>query len=296
MQYGLLLDRLGEVRVQPEAEAAGERGRLLHQPRRDGERRAGRDDDLRRRAVDEPGEPLGVGEHVVDLLDEVVGRKAAVRDAEVHGAARGDDPDAELRGRAELRLDEAGDAPWEDVVVVEDGRAARERELGEAGAGGGVEHLLVDPRPDRVERPQPGEEVGVLRAGAGEGLVEVVVGVDEARRDDGAAEVVGTARRRVAGAELGDQAVLDPEPAALVLRAGVVHRRRHARSERMVGAVVTAREPYSSPPWTSSLRARLAEALELKAEHPEALPIQGGTDVMVAINFDRARPGRRCST
>jgi CO/xanthine dehydrogenase FAD-binding subunit len=34
----------------------------------------------------------------------------------------------------------------------------------------------------------------------------------------------------------------------------------------------------------------LAAALELKAEHPEALPIQGGTDVMVALNFDRARP------
>ncbi len=35
----------------------------------------------------------------------------------------------------------------------------------------------------------------------------------------------------------------------------------------------------------------LEEALELKAEHPDALPIQGGTDVMVALNFDRARPG-----
>ena len=34
----------------------------------------------------------------------------------------------------------------------------------------------------------------------------------------------------------------------------------------------------------------LAEALELKAEHPEALVIQGGTDVMVAMNFDRTRP------
>ena len=34
----------------------------------------------------------------------------------------------------------------------------------------------------------------------------------------------------------------------------------------------------------------LPAALELKAEHPEALPIQGGTDVMVALNFDRSRP------
>jgi CO/xanthine dehydrogenase FAD-binding subunit len=34
----------------------------------------------------------------------------------------------------------------------------------------------------------------------------------------------------------------------------------------------------------------LAEALQLKAEHPAAQPIQGGTDLMVALNFDRARP------
>jgi len=34
----------------------------------------------------------------------------------------------------------------------------------------------------------------------------------------------------------------------------------------------------------------LDEALRLKVEHPDALPIQGGTDVMVALNFDRSRP------
>jgi len=34
----------------------------------------------------------------------------------------------------------------------------------------------------------------------------------------------------------------------------------------------------------------LDEALRLKAEHPGAVPIQGGTDIMVELNFDRARP------
>ena len=33
------------------------------------------------------------------------------------------------------------------------------------------------------------------------------------------------------------------------------------------------------------------EALELRAERPDAVPIAGGTDVMVEINFDRRRPG-----
>ena len=34
----------------------------------------------------------------------------------------------------------------------------------------------------------------------------------------------------------------------------------------------------------------LDEALRLKADHPGAKPIQGGTDLMVALNFDRDRP------
>jgi CO/xanthine dehydrogenase FAD-binding subunit len=34
----------------------------------------------------------------------------------------------------------------------------------------------------------------------------------------------------------------------------------------------------------------LDEALRMKADLPDALPIQGGTDVMVDLNFDRARP------
>jgi CO/xanthine dehydrogenase FAD-binding subunit len=34
----------------------------------------------------------------------------------------------------------------------------------------------------------------------------------------------------------------------------------------------------------------LEEALRLKAERPDAVPIAGGTDLMVAINFDRVRP------
>src|SRR5262249_30497554 len=134
-------------------------------------------------------------------------------------------------------------------------------ELGEAGARGRVLHLVVDVRPDRVELAQPGEQVGLLRQRARERLEQVVVGVDEPGRDDRPAEVEeftlllprtgcagavsgarilagggwltphpgwGHARvpgsRRVAGAQLGDQAVLDPEPAALVLGAGVVHR------------------------------------------------------------------------
>ena len=34
----------------------------------------------------------------------------------------------------------------------------------------------------------------------------------------------------------------------------------------------------------------LEEALELKAEHPDAVPVAGGTDLWVAVNFGRTRP------
>ena len=34
----------------------------------------------------------------------------------------------------------------------------------------------------------------------------------------------------------------------------------------------------------------LAEALEARAAHPEAVPIAGGTDLMVAVNFGRLHP------
>src|SRR5204863_248795 len=127
-----------------------------------------------------------------------------------------------LRG-AHLCFDESCAAAREDVVVVEDGRAPRQRELCETATRGRVHHLVVDPRPDRVERLQPGEEVGVGGPGARERLVEVVVGVDEARRDHGAAQVFA-ALGCVAGSERRDHAVLDLQPAAGVLAVRVVHR------------------------------------------------------------------------
>ena len=109
-------------------------------------------------------------------------------------------------------------------MVVEDGRAARERELGEARARGNVLGLRIDPRPERVERLQPGEEVGFLRPGPRECLVEVVVRVYEARGDDGAAEVDPLVRLRFrSAARSGHEAVLDEQPARLVLGARVVH-------------------------------------------------------------------------
>ena len=182
------------------------------------------------RSVRERVQPLGVGEDRVDVLDERVRRQPAVRLAEVHRAARGDEADAELLRGAHLGLDEARDAAREDVVVVEDRRAARQRQLGQPAACGGVLHLVVDARPAWIERLQPREEIGLLCARARQGLVQVMMRVDEAGRDDCAAEILG-ARGRLARADLGDQPVLDPDPAVAMLGAGVVHRDEPAVAE-----------------------------------------------------------------
>src|SRR6266536_5238002 len=65
----LLLDGLGEVRVQLQAEPPRELRRLAHQPAGHGKRRAGRDRDLHQAVlVLETRQPLGLREHVVELL------------------------------------------------------------------------------------------------------------------------------------------------------------------------------------------------------------------------------------
>ena len=159
------------------------------------------------------------------LLDKLVGREAAVGDAEVHRAARGDDADAELPGRLHLGLDEPGAAAREDVMVVEHRRAPGQRELCEARARRGVFRLRVDRRPHRIQLAQPREQVGLLRPCPCQGLVQVVVRVDEPGRDDGAGEVDTPVGHRLGPvADRRDRRAVDEHPAVGVLGAGVVHR------------------------------------------------------------------------
>ncbi len=169
---------------------------------------------------------LRLRERVVHVLDKVVRRQPALGHAEVHRPARGDDPEAELARRLQLCLHNPRSPRGEDVVVVEDGRAPREGELGEARPRRRVLGLGVDPGPEGVERAQPGKEVGLLRARSGQRLVQVVVSVDEAGGDEGAPEVdhlVGSGRRT--SARCLDEAVRDEHPPVRVLIAGAVARR-----------------------------------------------------------------------
>ena len=109
--------------------------------------------------------------------------------------------------------------------MVEDGRAAREHQLGEAGAGGCILRLGVDACPRRVELDEPLEQRCLLRPGPRERLVEVVVRVDEPGRDHGAREIDALVGLGLGGrTDVRHEAVLDENPAARVLGAPVVHR------------------------------------------------------------------------
>ena len=98
-------------------------------------------------------------------------------------------PRPELTRGLHLGLEDPLASAREDVVVVEDRRAAGQRELREPRARRRVLRLGVDPRPHRVELAQPGEQVRLLGPCAREGLVEVMVRVDKTRENDVIGEV-----------------------------------------------------------------------------------------------------------
>ncbi|GAA3039077.1 hypothetical protein GCM10020000_16730 [Streptomyces olivoverticillatus] len=189
----LLLHGLRAVCVQPYALAAGEHGGLAHQVGGDGEGRAGRDADAQHRVggrvvVGVDG-LFGGGEGGFGALHGEVGGQAAVGGAEVHRAAGGVEADAEFAGGADFGAQEVAGAAGEDVVVVHGGGDAAAHHHRERSAGGRVDHGLVDTGPDGVEGDEPVEEAVVLGEAAGEPLVEVVVGVDQAGRGQVAAAV-----------------------------------------------------------------------------------------------------------
>src|SRR5439155_10893511 len=135
--------------------------------------------------------------------------------------------------------------------------------------------------------------------------LEVHVGVDEAGDD------VAAARVQLLGpfvlAETGDEAVHDRDVGFEPLARE--HRQDEAAAHDEIGGLVAARDRQPTrelvhgatiprprrgevrlPPMDVLTPRSLDEALRLKAERPEAVPIQGGTDLMVELNFDRARP------
>lgn len=218
-----LVEGLRQVGVQAYVVARRQFGAGAHDLRSHRERRAGRQGDLHPGAfaalVVASDQSLAVGEDGLGLLHRLLRRQAAVLLAEAHRAAGEHGAHAQFLDHPDLHVDGLFEAAGEQVVVVGGSGAARQQQLGQRHLGGQFELLRGQPRPDRVEGLQPGEQrlVDHRRPGAGKGLVEVVMGVDESRQDHVPAgvELAGAGLRGLlAGAEqLDDAAVFDDQAA-----------------------------------------------------------------------------------
>ena len=187
---GVLVDVLGEVGVQTHVESFGQRCGRLHQVGRDREGGTRRQRHLHHGVgggvVVCADQPLRFGEDRVVVLHDLVGWEAAVLLRPAHRAAGGVEPHPQLLRRRDLGGDQVAGTGGVHVHVIHRRRASAEGEFGGADPCREVGRLLVDVRPDGVERREPAEQV-VLRGRwkrAREVLVDVVMGVDQTRRHE----------------------------------------------------------------------------------------------------------------
>ena len=227
----LLILGFGQMRVQVHGICACQPGRLLHQLPGHAERRARRQDNLDERArfriVVGFDQALAVAQDVLFRIHHRIGRQPALRFAQRHGTARGLDAHTDFPGSRNLIIQPG--AVREQVQVIRGGGAARKGQFGQGGLGGNENILRRHARPDGVERLEPVEQVGILggRHGARQGLVEMVVSIDQPRQYQVAGEIEHFIRpsRQFAGrTDLFDEAVPDKKTTVRNLPAAVIHR------------------------------------------------------------------------
>lgn len=119
-------------------------------------------------------------------------------------------------------------AVGEEIQVIGGGGTARKRQFGQRGLGRGEDVIGGQARPNGVKGFEPVKQVGVLggRDGAGQGLVKVVMGVDQPRQDDVAGQVehlVGGLGQVGGRPDLLDEAVTDKKATLRNLGLVVVH-------------------------------------------------------------------------
>ncbi len=129
-------------------------------------------------------DPLAVGQDVLLALDDAVGRQAPLGLAQGHAAPTGMEADAQLASGADLVVQR--NVVGEEVQVIGGSGAARENQLGQAHQRADVDGLPSELRPDWIKPAQPIEKLHVLDGGqgAGQGLIEVVMGVHQPWQHD----------------------------------------------------------------------------------------------------------------
>ena len=213
----LLVLGLAEVGVKPDPQIPGQQGGLAQQLRRDAEGGAGgqghRPHGVEGGIVVLLHRRLAVPQNLVHRLDHAVRRQAAVLFAQVHAAPGGGHPHPQVPGGGELGPQQVPGSAGKDVVVVKDGGASGFQQLAHAHDGAVVNRLAVQILPNLVQRPQPVKELHILHLGQipAEGLVEMMVGVDEPRINNTSGGVQGLVRLPLFRAHISDEAVLEQE-------------------------------------------------------------------------------------
>src|SRR5437764_13602085 len=100
---------------------------------------------------------------------------------EVHRAAAWMESQAELGRHLDLGLQQPAGAGRKYVVVIGAGGTAAQGELGESDLGGGSLPVRVDGGPDGIKFAQPIEQPSLLSPHSSQRLIQVVMGVDQAR-------------------------------------------------------------------------------------------------------------------
>ncbi len=152
---------------------------------------------------------------------------------DIHAAASAVKAHAEFFRRLELRAETIPAAGGHHVMVVGGGRATREHHFrqGELRAEVQVVGGESAPEPVHVREPRQQRQVVARRVGARHRLVEVVVRVDESRRGDAAARIVGRRvfrERRRAGAHGLNEPAARQQPGVAQNLAPGVHRHEMA--------------------------------------------------------------------
>ncbi|MNF58377.1 hypothetical protein D3C84_399290 [compost metagenome] len=183
------VEGFGQVGVQAHVEPVRHFGAGGHDFGGDRERRARRQGDLDLRAftalVVFGDQALAVGEDDFTFLHGLLRRQAPVLFTEAHRAPGQHGAHAQFAHAVDLHVDGVFQAIGKQVMVVGGRGTPRQQQFGQGYLGRQREFFRGQSGPDRVEGFQPREQrlVDHRCPGAGQGLIEMVVGVDQPRQD-----------------------------------------------------------------------------------------------------------------
>ena len=167
--------------------------------------------------------------NTIFILNQSVRRQASGAFSDAHRAARGMKPQSDLGRRVDRVLKPR--PVGKEIEMVRRKRAARKRQFGQTGQRRDMHLLWSEPRPDRVECPEPAKEQRILTAGDGasQALKEMMMRVHEAGCHHAAAGGQDLAPTEQVRSDSGDHTLSDQDISATQLVTPVIHRQQNIR-------------------------------------------------------------------